>query len=527
MQSAGIAARVQSFVESRSFPAQWADDEYSAYFDRMFTDKQRQRDYLLRMLAEEKVSLAIGPRVLAALMHWQRTRVVFTTNFDSVVEKAMAEVAGASLSAYHIEGSANAITALDDEQYPLYCKLHGDFRYDSIKNLTTDLATQNDALSQAMIKASSRFGFIVAGYSGRDASVMKLFHDALAVPNAFPHGLYWTGLKNSPFAPVVHSLIDAAKAKGVRAELVEIETFDALLLRMWRNMDDKPAELDAKVRRTAATTASIPLPPAGKEKPVLRLNAWPILQSPQTCSRLTLAKDLSWEELRALQRKSEGGIIATKGDGIYTWGTTGEIEAAFGDALKSIEDVALPDDLGSGGALHFKAFFEEALITALARERPLLARKRRTDSWLILDRNADEIGSLAKLKQLTGKPTGKIAGMFAPATEDLPQEQVFWAEALRVGVELRDKRLWLTLDPDVWIWPVRARAMADEFLDKRRGDRYNEKFNALIDAWEAIVFDRTDDVASLTFAAFDSGSGTENPTFEIGVHSAFARRLGR
>jgi hypothetical protein len=106
-------------------------------------------------------------------------------------------VAGQSLSAYHLEGSSAANQALNNEEYPLYCKLHGDFRYDSLKNLSADLATQNAALSDCLVNAGNRFGFIVAGYSGRDLSVMELLDKVLETNNPFPHGLFWTGLKGS------------------------------------------------------------------------------------------------------------------------------------------------------------------------------------------------------------------------------------------------------------------------------------------------------------------------------------------
>src|SRR5206468_8369288 len=116
------------------------------------------------------------------------SRVVFTTNFDSVVERAYADVSGRSLAAYHLEGAVAALQALNNEEYPLYCKLHGDFRYDSVKNLSTELAYQDRQLALCMQSAAGRFGFVVAGYSGRDASIMALFQDALAQPNPFPSG---------------------------------------------------------------------------------------------------------------------------------------------------------------------------------------------------------------------------------------------------------------------------------------------------------------------------------------------------
>ena len=93
---------------------------------------------------------------------------VFTTNFDSVVEKAVAEVSGQSLAAYHLEGSRAANQALNNEEFPIYCKLHGDFRYDSLKNLPQDLASQNASLAECLVNAGNRFGFLITGFSGRD-----------------------------------------------------------------------------------------------------------------------------------------------------------------------------------------------------------------------------------------------------------------------------------------------------------------------------------------------------------------------
>ena len=138
-----VRERIQSYCDSWGFPPQWADDEYTAYFERTFgQDKEGQRQYLQRKLAEQHVSLCVGNRVFGALMAAGLARVAFTTNFDTVVEKAVAEMGGQSLSPYHLEGDHAANAALNNEEYPLYCKLHGDFRYDNLKNLALDLQAE-------------------------------------------------------------------------------------------------------------------------------------------------------------------------------------------------------------------------------------------------------------------------------------------------------------------------------------------------------------------------------------------------
>jgi hypothetical protein len=181
MQLHAVRTRVQSYMLSKGFPEDGDPGEYTTYFERAFgEDKEKQRQYLAAILSEKNVTLSIGNRILGALLASGGARSVFTTNFDTVVERAVAEVSGQSLAAFHLEGAASANKAISNEEYPVYCKLHGDFRYDSIKNLRADLASQNEDLSKALVNAANRFGFIVAGYSGRDDSVTQLFRSALS-----------------------------------------------------------------------------------------------------------------------------------------------------------------------------------------------------------------------------------------------------------------------------------------------------------------------------------------------------------
>jgi hypothetical protein len=524
IQNAAVRERIQAFMDSRRFPPAGSDAEYSAYFDQIFgTDKERQRKYLKALLSEDKVTLSVGNRVLGALMASGLCRVVFTTNFDSVVEKSVATVANQSLSAYHLEGSTAAVRALDNEEYPVYCKLHGDFRYDSLKNLPNELKTQNENLSAALVNATNRFGFLVAGYSGRDASVMQLFEAALASHNPFPHGLFWMGIKGASVPPPVENLLEKARAKGVTAHYVPIETFDALLLRLWRNLDSKPAHLDAEVRKGRLTTVSIPLPAAGQAKPLLRLNALPILLLPKQCQSLKLRQAVDWERLRVLERRSRGTLILTRADAIFCWGTRQAVQAVFGESFVSSSAADLPENFALPGNQYVEGFLESALAKALARNRPLLARTTRYDSILIADPRPECREALAPIAEIVGETSGKVPNLKAPATEEYPEEEVTWAEAARISVEYKNGRAWLLIDPNIWISPKRARKDAEQFLDQRRGDRFNAKYNNLLDAWIRVILATDQRDAEVTVQPFDAGNELENPQFRVGSRSAFAR----
>lgn len=528
VQIDAIRNRIQSYMLSKGFLEEWAPEEYTTYFEKIFADdKERQRRYLSGILSEDKATLSVGNRVLGALLSSGLTRAVFTTNFDSIVEKAVAEVSGSSLLAYHIEGSRSAVNALNNEEFPLYCKLHGDFRYDSIKNLEDDLRTQDRALAECLKIASNRFGFVLAGYSGRDASIMALFKDALEGQNPFPHGLYWTGIKGSPLPSVVEELLNTARNKGVKAAYVEIETYDALMLRLWRNIQGKKPDLDQKVRKSQVSDVSIPMRGTGSKKPLIRMNGLPIVTIPTICYSLEFETVKQWSDIKDVQRNAKGQLVLTKGETVLCWGNAVNIKAQFED-LKTQEPYDFKERLGNlEDHLYLKGFLEEALSKALVNGRPLLTRTIGPKSYVIADAHTEDKSAFSSLINAAGGSAfGKIPGLTAPADAFHDKaEEVFWAESACVSLEVKDGRFWVMIEPDIWIWPNRARRLARDFLDKRRGNRYNKKYNDLLDAWVHLVLGTDARNTAITISTFATGEGPENPSFCIGTRTAFSQKV--
>lgn len=523
VQQPAVRARIQEFMDSRGFPPEDSDDEYSLYFDKIFgDDKERQRRYLHKLLSEDSLSLSIGHRILGALLASGHCRAAFTTNFDSVVERAFAEVSGRSLSAYHLEGSHTAIQALNNEEYPIYCKLHGDFRYDSLKNLSEDLRNQNADLAKCLVNAGNRFGFVVAGYSGRDKSIMDLFYQVLNSPNPFPHGFYWTGLKGSPTPAAVDALLDYARQRGVDARYIPIETFDTLLSRIWRNIDDKPSGVDAKIHRTDLSAVDIPMPAPGKRRPILRLNALPVVELPKQCLTLSFAQPKTWDDIKQAQRTAQGHAFIAKTDAVYCWGNPSRIQQLFPDDPPTSTPADLPENVGDSESLALRGFMESALCAALARDKPLLTRRKHA-SFLIANARAADPTQLAELKSVTETLSGTVPGVTAPVTEMHPEpEKVTWAEATRVALDFKNGSAWLVLDPDIWIWPPRARSVAAPFMNDRRRGRLNQKYNELIDAWAHLLLGTTSRDTEVTVSAFEGPAGSDNPRFRLKTRTAYS-----
>lgn len=527
LQSAAIQHRIQSFVESRGFPKMWEDGEYERYFELIFgPDREKQRAYLRGILALDKASLSVGNRVLGALIASKLASAIFTTNFDDVVETAVAEVGGQALVPFHLEGSHNILSAYKNEEFPIYCKLHGDFRYESIKNLSEDLKAQNEDLAACLRTACNRFGLILCGYSGRDKSVMDLLHSVLDTTNPYPHGIYWTCLKGTSPAPGVEAFMAAARKKNVDAHIVFIETYDALMLRLWRNTSNKDVALDHKVRGSALTPVAIPLPSTGHGAPIVRLNALPLIALPKKCHALETTRALTWDDVQALRSRSDGAVIFTKADKVLCWGASNDVKTVVGADFSALKEADVPQDLNLATHLHIKGFVEEAAVAALARGRPLVRRTNRTASFVIAAPQDDRTSELLPITKITGRAAGMIAGLVAPPDEFHPEaERVSWAECARVSVEQKNGRHWIVVEPDVWIWPTRARRLATDFLGERRKDRLNAKYNALLDAWIKVLLGTTERNTVSTVTSFDKGNLIENPRFEIGSRSAFARRV--
>lgn len=529
LQNEAVRARVENYMQSRGLPERWSVSEYSTYFETIFGDnRERQRAYISAMLAADRVRLAVGNRVFGAMMATGLCRMAFTTNFDPVVEKAVAEVAGEPLAPYHLAGAENAVFALNNEQFPIYCKLHGDFQYDSIKNLSSDLAAQNAELSRCMAMAGARFGFVVAGYSGRDDSVMALFRSVLEAPNPFPHGLYWLKIRNStPLESVAALMADAEKA-GVRASFVEIDTYDTVMLRLWRSLPDIARDLDSKVRKGRAGAVQISIPPSTGGKPILRLNALPMTEVPSTCAHVDLTAPTSWEAIAELKRKSETSAVLTYDREVMAWGAPGAIEQSFGSGFRSQEAMTFDPDWRNGSRLHIKNFLEEGLARALCRERPLLQRRQRSGASLIVDRQAQDVGILDALFRETGKVTGPVPGLKLPATDEHEAvHKVHYAEAIHISLSYADGRLWLLLAPDVWIWPTFARRHATAFLDKRKADRRNDKYDRLLSAWIGILSDDAGKDVNLRVTPFAGDASHLNPAFAFSTRTGFAMKRGR
>ena len=155
-----IRNRIEAHVESLGLPESGDPDEYAAFFEAAFPDGADRAKFIDGQLGGAKPSY--GHMALASLMSAGLCRLVWTTNFDTLVADACAAAFGTtgSLTTATLDAPELARHTISGGRWPLEVKLHGDFR-------------QDHELRRMLVDCAERFGLVVAGYSGRDGSVMS------------------------------------------------------------------------------------------------------------------------------------------------------------------------------------------------------------------------------------------------------------------------------------------------------------------------------------------------------------------
>jgi len=514
-----IQARIQSYMDGKGYPSQGDPAEYSFYFERAFgKDHAAQQAYLRESLSTAKSSLTIGPRALAGMLAMNRAPMVFTTNFDEILESAYSTVSGRNLTTFHLEGSYAALAELNAGHFPIYAKVHGDFRYQSVKNLSADLLSNDQEIRKAFFAAATRFGLVVAGYSGRDENVMQMLRGAIDQSNPFPHGLFWTVPNASRVAPKVCELLLYAQSKGVKCGVVQTGTFDEMMSKVWKMLANRPADLDSKVRSAIAAPVSIPLPPAGTAFPILRTNALLVTKWPNSCAAVDVRGEVKIGEIRSRIFENRSECTLAYIDKLLFWGSLDDVKKVTeGVTLGSASSFAfgdLPTSVSKSGVL--KGFVEETLARALVHGKPLLLRRADRTWYAVVDHSNAANEFYKPLRSAVGRGSSDVVHGRVRGGNDM-----FWAESVALHLEERNGSLWLMLRPDVWISPLAERDEAADFLRTRKLKRYNAQSFEILSAWIQILLG---DLGGTPVKVTAFPNREHSAAFEISTRTAYSRR---
>ena len=426
------------FDDQGTFPAAGAAEEYAAFFESAYPHASDRRRMLDEIIAAARP--AYGQLALAALMLEYVVPAVWTTNFDRVLEDAVSSLSGTTttLTTAHLAEPAVARRALVESGFPLLVKLHGDYQSENLKNTPAELQEQDGELRQVLQIACQRFGLVIAGYSGRDASVMEALGAAIEQPGAFPGGLFWVHRESDPPEGLPAELLEKAAANGIQLAWIQAGTFDELLGQVLVPIE-LPTEANARLEaaRPPARFAPFALAAAGTGWPVIRLNALRLINHPTTCRRVECEIGGTSEVRRAIT-EADGRLIALRRrDGVVGFGPDKEFRRVF-DPYRVTAFDAQPL-IGRAGSSTDVGLLYEALAGALARERRLNHRRMKGGHVLTIDPALAVDPSFAALRGVAGSLSGTIPGT-----------SLEWAEGVELSLEWHNGQPWLVFDPVIW-----------------------------------------------------------------------------
>ncbi len=328
-----VRNRIQQWLDSKGvYPRLGDTSEYSFYIGRCYPIREHRRQYFAKKMLG--VQPHLGYRLLCLLAEGGLISSVWTTNFDGLVAKAAGN--------FHITPIEIGIDCQQRLLRPvshgeLLCvSLHGDYRYDSLKNTDEEVRQQEDKLRNALIQTVQNKSMLVFGYSGRDASIMDALEKGYGQKGS--GSLYWCGY-GEDIPESVAKLLAIARKSGRTAHFVPTSGFDDVMARMALHcLDDPNRERARDLRAEAAyTLKSNTMPFAIDDLPfktMIKSNIFEI-ELPAEIFAFSIRERANvgvWDWLDDLS-KGKGFVAVPHRDKILALGNIDEIQTAFGSVL--------------------------------------------------------------------------------------------------------------------------------------------------------------------------------------------------
>jgi hypothetical protein len=183
----GVRRRIQRWLDKQqTYPAENAPEEYGFYIRQCFPISDDRRAYFAELIRQARPH--IGYRLLCHLAQVDLVRSIWSPNFDCLAARAAANF---KLSPIEVGIDTQSRIGRAPTKGELLCvSMHGDYRYDPLKNTAEELQQQEAALRDALATELRDTSLVVSGYSGRDRSLMDALLAAYGRPGTGV--LYWT-----------------------------------------------------------------------------------------------------------------------------------------------------------------------------------------------------------------------------------------------------------------------------------------------------------------------------------------------
>jgi hypothetical protein len=456
--------KIQQWLDLQTrFPVKDSQEEYTFYAQEAYPIPSSRRSFFQNISKDALPSS--GYHLVCLLAQDRIVRKIWTTNFDHLAAKAAAFY---NLTPVEIGlDSTHRVERIAVEGELLINALHGDYRYDQLKNTEDELQFQDRLLKSKLIEDTKSSHLLVIGFSGNDRSVMDALTEAYSQPGQ--GRLYWCGY-GPPTNPFMIALFVAAAAANREVFYIQTNGFDDLLMRLGKFCLSPQTYADAEPHFKRIDSLKNEFTPfqlkVSRIDAVVKSNLLPVtIPSELFQFQSQLARETgAWSKIRQMtdQSKVVAGPLKQK---LVALGTLSDITETFGEHIES-PLVRIPID--SEELFHENGTIKHILTAGLTKSiasKLNLSSDNRRRIWL-----QTPIIS----KYLAGK-----------------EHKVY--KAIQISIEKDDQGLCLLLKPAVEI--VRSdgelveklvrQSLSKDILDKM----YNGKFNTDFEEWRKRIFD--------------------------------------
>lgn len=478
-----VRQRIQRWLDAqRRFPKEGDLDEYSVFIEECYARADDRRRYFQDWVSAAKPGL--GYQLLAELARRRLVNSVWTTNFDGLVARA---AIAHGVTAIEIGQDSKERTTRPMALGELQCvSMHGDYRYDPLKNTQAELVAQEAELRTALIPLLRSHPVLVCGYSGRDASVMAAFLEAYQSPKLQRLPLFWAQYGDAAATGNVARLLETPPGLAPQNFLVSGVTFDDVMRRIAlhvtstedRHRVDSILDRFKQSPTTQRAAFSLPnLPVSG----LVKSNAF-LMQPPGELLEFDLyqwpAPGTVWSELKALGEE-HGFVVAPFRGKVYALASFQQIQQAFaGNLASEVKRVPLNDE---------DLRYEDGTANSLMRRATVLA--------------------LAAKARLRCDHEGLIWDPSNCKKHWVERREwpAYWAVILQVKTV--SGALALVLKPTIFITDTEGkeapRVVSNAIKIKVLGYQHNAEFNEALEFWRGKLLPERE--TSLRFPDMDEG----------------------
>ncbi|MDR1895223.1 MAG: SIR2 family protein [Prevotellaceae bacterium] len=324
LQSTANRAILQGYFDAQeNNPKLYDSSEYSHYFEKCYPASTNREQFIRNLMRDIKPSL--GYNCLGDLIIKGKIKNVWTTNFDELIESGIKQLeAGFS---FRVLSSANkdSINITYDKDFPNIYKLHGDYRYDKIKNTLQEVQKLEISMNKKFEESLFDGGLIIAGYSGSDESIMSILEKTVSNSRFLPNGMVWLKHKYSELSERTKILMNQTCDNNENSGVIEIDGFDEFMYSCYQNVSGDNQIINEHWKdfsnRCLPVNFSSP-----KANYFIKLNTFESTSIPKPVS---FDSDIaSWKELREIVGTASL-IVALFARKIYCFGSLDVINKTF------------------------------------------------------------------------------------------------------------------------------------------------------------------------------------------------------